>query len=70
MAIATGAPGPDVLDIDRHGEASGFPALRQLKEAGLVGEPQAMVRTPSGGAHLYFARDRASTQRPHRRRAR
>ena len=26
-AIATGAPGPDVLDIDRHGEASGFPAL-------------------------------------------
>lgn len=54
VAIATGAPGPDVLDIDRHGERSGFPALRQLKEAGLVGEPQAMVRTPSGGAHLYF----------------
>jgi hypothetical protein len=54
VAIATGAPGPDVLDVDRHGEQSGFPALRQLKEAGLVGEPQAMVRTPSGGAHLYF----------------
>ncbi|MGH3217895.1 MAG: bifunctional DNA primase/polymerase [Streptosporangiaceae bacterium] len=55
LAIATGAPGPDVLDIDRHGNQSGFPALRQLKEAGLVGEPGAMVRTPSGGAHLYFA---------------
>jgi hypothetical protein len=54
VAIATGAPGPDVLDIDKHGDQSGFPALRQLKEAGLVGEPQAMVRTPSGGAHLYF----------------
>jgi hypothetical protein len=54
VAIATGSPGPDVLDIDRHGDKSGFPALRQLKEAGQVGEPQAMVRTPSGGAHLYF----------------
>jgi hypothetical protein len=55
VAIATGAPGPDVLDIDRHGEASGFPALRRLTEAGLTGQPQAIVRTPSGGAHLYYA---------------
>jgi hypothetical protein len=54
VGIATGAPGPDVLDIDRHGEASGFPALRRLSEAGLTGQPQAMVRTPSGGAHLYY----------------
>jgi hypothetical protein len=55
VAIATGAPGPDVLDIVRHGEASGFPALRKLTEAGLTGQPRAMVRTPSGGAHLYYA---------------
>lgn len=54
VAIATGAPGPDVLDVDRHGDQSGFPALRQLKAAGLTGQPQAMVATPSGGAHLYF----------------
>lgn len=54
VAIATGAPGPDVLDVDRHGEQSGFPALSELKRTGLVGKPQAMVRTPSGGAHLYF----------------
>jgi hypothetical protein len=55
VAIATGAPGPDVLDIDRHGGKSGFPALRQLTTTGLTGQPQAMIRTPSGGAHLYYA---------------
>jgi Bifunctional DNA primase/polymerase, N-terminal len=55
VAIATGAPGPDVLDIDRHGEASGFASLRRLEEAGLTGQPRATVRTPSGGAHLYYA---------------
>jgi Bifunctional DNA primase/polymerase, N-terminal len=54
VAIATGAPGPDVVDVDRHGDQSGFPALRKLTEAGLVGAPSAMIRTPSGGAHLYF----------------
>jgi Bifunctional DNA primase/polymerase, N-terminal len=53
VAIATGAPGPDVLDVDRHGDASGFPALRQLKAAGIVGRAAALVRTPSGGAHIY-----------------
>jgi hypothetical protein len=53
VAIATGAPGPDVLDVDRHGDASGFPALRQLKAAGIVARVAALVRTPSGGAHLY-----------------
>jgi Bifunctional DNA primase/polymerase, N-terminal len=54
LAVATGAPGPDVVDIDRHGDESGFPALRKLTEAGLVGMPGAVVRTPGGGAHLYF----------------
>jgi bifunctional DNA primase/polymerase-like protein len=54
VAIATGAPGPDVVDIDRHEDRSGFPALRKLGQAGLVGEPSAMVRTPRGGAHLYY----------------
>lgn len=54
VAVATGAPGPDVVDVDRHGDKSGFPALRKLAEAGLVGAPRATVRTPGGGAHLYF----------------
>ncbi|MGO9216797.1 MAG: bifunctional DNA primase/polymerase [Streptosporangiaceae bacterium] len=55
VAIATGAPGPDVLDVDRYRDGSGFPALRELKQAGLVPAPQAMIRTPRGGAHLYYA---------------
>jgi len=56
VAIATGEPGPDVLDVDQHGEAgSGFAALNQLKRAGLVEGASAVVSTPRGGAHLYFA---------------
>jgi len=58
LAIATGAPGPDVLDIDQHGQAgSGFAALNRLIRAGLVDGPGAgaIVATPSGGAHLYYA---------------
>lgn len=54
VAIATGAPGPDVLDVDRHGDGSGFPALNKLQRAGLVGRPQALIRTPSGGMHAYY----------------
>jgi len=58
MAIATGAPGPDVVDVDHHGEqGSGFAALNRLKREGLVENPGAIVRTPSGGLHLYFAAD-------------
>ena len=38
LAIATGAPGPDVLDIDQHGHAgNGFGALARLRDAGLLG---------------------------------
>jgi hypothetical protein len=55
LAIATGAPGIDVLDIDQHGEAGdGFPALAQLESAGLLDRVIATVRTPSGGLHFYF----------------
>jgi hypothetical protein len=56
VAIATGAPGPDVLDVDQHGQAgSGFAALNRLQRAGLTGSACAVVSTPSGGMHLYFA---------------
>lgn len=56
IGVATGWPGPDVLDIDQHGEAgNGFAGLNKLKRAGLAEGPQAIVRTPSGGQHWYFA---------------
>src|SRR5713226_3892759 len=44
VAIATGHPGPDVLDVDQHGTAgSGFPALNRLIRAGLAREAGAVV---------------------------
>lgn len=54
VAVATGAPGPDVLDVDKHKEGDGFAAFNRLKQAGLVRDPMAIVRTPSGGFHSYF----------------
>jgi hypothetical protein len=56
LAIATGAPGPDVLDIDQHGPAgNGYPGFARLRRAGLVDGAAAYVRTPAGGMHAYFA---------------
>ena len=54
IGIATGAPGPDVLDVDVHKGGTGYGPLRELKQAGLVPEPMAIIRTPSSGAHLYY----------------
>jgi hypothetical protein len=55
VAIATGAPGPDVVDIDNHGErGNGYSALNQLKREGLVDGYHAVVQTPSRGIHLYY----------------
>jgi hypothetical protein len=55
VAIATGAPGPDVLDVDDHGPAgNGYAAFARLTHAGLVDSVAAYVRTPSGGLHAYF----------------
>jgi len=55
LAVATGYPGPDILDIDQHGQAGdGFAALARLHAAGLLGTSIGTVRTPSGGLHLYF----------------
>jgi hypothetical protein len=55
LAIATGTPGPDVLDVDRHSPAgNGYPALSQIRQAGLLDGAAAYVRTPSGGLHAYF----------------
>ena len=54
IGIATGAPGPDVLDIDVRQDGSGFAALNRVKRAGLADGQQAIVRTPSTGMHLYY----------------
>jgi hypothetical protein len=55
LAIATGAPGPDVLDVDQHGTAGhGYTALMQLKHADLLDGAGTIVRTPHGGLHVYF----------------
>ena len=54
LAVATGKPGPDVVDVDKKGDRSGFASWNALKQAGLTGEPQAIVRTPSGGMHAYY----------------
>lgn len=56
IGVATGKPGPDVLDVDTHGDrGNGFAAWNRLHRAGLVGSPQATVQTPSRGLHAYFA---------------
>jgi hypothetical protein len=55
LAIATGAPGPDVLDVDEHGAAgNGYAAFNELRRAGLVAGAAAYMRTPAGGMHAYF----------------
>jgi hypothetical protein len=54
VAIATGTPGPDVLDVDVRGRESGWPALRRLREARILPPGAPLAVTPSGGAHLYF----------------
>ena len=55
LAIATGAPGPDVLDVDQHGPAgNGFSAFARLRAAGLLEGASGYIRTPSGGLHAYF----------------
>ena len=54
LAIATGSPGPDVLDVDVRKDGSGFAAFNRLRREGLIDGARAYVRTPSGGLHAYF----------------
>ena len=55
VAVPTGAPTGDVLDVDVKPSGSGWAAFNRLKRAGLLSGARAMVRTRSGGLHLYFA---------------
>jgi len=55
VAIRTGAPGPDVLDVDVKPDGNGFAALSRLIRAGLLTGAAALIRTRSGGLHVYYA---------------
>jgi hypothetical protein len=55
VAIATGRPGPDVLDVDVHKDGNGFAAFNRLRREGLLHGASAYIRTSSGGLHAYFA---------------
>ncbi len=54
VSIATGAPGPDVLDVDVKPDGDGWAAFNRLKRAGLLAGAKALVKTPSGGLHSYY----------------
>jgi Bifunctional DNA primase/polymerase, N-terminal/Primase C terminal 1 (PriCT-1) len=54
LAIATGTPGPDVVDIDRKPDRDGIGAMERVRRAGLLAGPLALVSTPSRGLHLYY----------------
>lgn len=55
VAVATGAPGPDVLDVDTKDGRDGMVLFDRAKRAGLLRGASAVIRTPSGGLHLWFA---------------
>ena len=54
VAIATGAPGPDVLDVDVKPDGDGFAAFNRLKRAGMLVGASVLVATRNGGLHAYF----------------
>jgi hypothetical protein len=54
VAIPTGhVSGVVVVDVDVHG-VNGFDAFHTARAAGLLPRPLVVVRTPSGGMHLYY----------------
>ena len=68
LAIATGTPGPDVLDVDQHGDAgSGYPALNRLARAGLTRDAAAVVasRNPCRVAGCLLPGWHGNTGHPH-----
>jgi hypothetical protein len=64
IGIPTGSVGGiDVVDIDVRPSGSGFTALHQARTAELVDGWAAVIRTPTGGLHLYYVTDRSRPQR-------
>ena len=69
LAIPTGpAAGIEVVDVDISSSGSGFPAFQRARREGIVHGWAALVRTPSGGLHVYFpsgtSREQPSWQAP------
>lgn len=55
IGIPTGAPsGVVVVDVDVHGPHDGRAAYKRATDAGLVDGAGLLVRTPTGGTHMYF----------------
>jgi hypothetical protein len=54
VAVACGAPGPDVLDVDVKAGRPGIELYQRCWHAGLLTGVVAVVRTPSGGLHAWF----------------
>lgn len=55
IGIPTGAAsGVVVVDVDVHGPHDGRAAYQRATDAGLVDGAGLLVRTPTGGAHVYF----------------
>jgi Bifunctional DNA primase/polymerase, N-terminal len=54
IGIATGSPGPDVIDVDIKMDRSGMPSWNKLQAAGITRGYQAIVRTPGTGIHSYY----------------
>ena len=54
VAVVTGAPGPDVLDVDVKAGRGGLELFERARRAGLLRGAAAIVRTPSGGLHIWF----------------
>jgi Bifunctional DNA primase/polymerase, N-terminal len=57
IGVATGRPGPDVLDIDVSDGKPGPKSLNEAHRAGLIPVAEAYVRTGSGGFHLFYRGD-------------
>lgn len=55
VAIPTGMPGRDVLDVDVRPDGAGWAAFNRVNAAGLLAGALALVRTRSGGLHVHFA---------------
>ncbi|MBD8054451.1 bifunctional DNA primase/polymerase [Rhodococcus ruber] len=63
IGIPTGAAsGVEVVDVDVHQTGTGFPAFRAAHREGYAAAWAALVRTPSGGLHVYYPTDSERVQ--------
>lgn len=64
IGIPTGAAsGVVVVDVDVHGDQDGRAAYQRATDAGLVDGAGLLVRTPTGGTHVYFPATPGGEQR-------